>query len=187
MGRDKAALDYHGRPQLQWTYELLGAVCQKVFVSVRADQTHESTRSSLPQIVDAHPSTGPIPAGPIAGISAALDSNPEAAWLVLACDLPFVSTDTLDHLVTHRDTTRIATAYRSSHDDLPEPLCAIWEPQAREAVTRWIALGKQCPRKLLINSDVALLEQPHPRALDNINTPDEYALAHSSASTHPDA
>lgn len=181
MGRDKAALDYHGRPQLRWAYELLGVACQQVFVSVRADQRHEPTRSSLPQIVDAHSGIGSIAVGPIAGISAALDSNPDAAWLVLACDLPFLSTDTLKHLVMHRDSARIATAYRSSHDGLPEPLCAIWEPQAREPVARWIALGKQCPRKLLINSDVALLDQPHPRALDNINTPDEFAMAQSSA------
>jgi molybdopterin-guanine dinucleotide biosynthesis protein A len=44
-------------------------------------------------------------------------------------------------------------------------------------VQTWIASGKECPRKLLINSDTALLDQPDARALDNVNTPQERATA----------
>jgi molybdopterin-guanine dinucleotide biosynthesis protein A len=172
MGRDKAALHYHGRSQLEWAFELLDSVCEKTFVSVRPDQSNEITRAKLPQIVDLQPGIGPI-----AGISAALETHPDKAWLVLACDLPFLSLDTLDNLIAHRDPARIATAYRSSHDGLPEPLCAIWEPSARETVNKWIAMGKQCPRKILINSDTALLDPIDSRALDNINTPDEFNSA----------
>ena len=178
MGRDKAALAYHGKPQLQWAYELLQTVCAKTFVSVRPDQRNEPTRASLPQIVDTQPGIGPM-----AGISAALTEHPNVAWLVLACDLPFLSRESLAHLIDQRDTTRIATAYRSTHDGLPEPLCAIWEPASRESVTNWIAIGKQCPRKLLINASIALVQQLDPRGLDNINTPDEFNLAHTTLST----
>ncbi len=174
MGKDKAALHFHDKPQLQWTYELLSTVCEQTFISVRPDQQSESTRATLPQIVDLQPGIGPI-----AGISAALAKYPHAAWLVLACDLPFLSRATLDHLITHRNPTRIATAYRSSRDGLPEPLCAIWEPAALEEVTKWIAMDKQCPRKLLVNSDTALLDQLDARALDNVNTPQERETAAS--------
>jgi molybdopterin-guanine dinucleotide biosynthesis protein A len=172
MGRDKAALHYHGRSQLEWAFELLDSVCEKTFVSVRPDQSNEITRAKLPQIADLQPGIGPI-----AGISAALEAHPDKAWLVLACDLPFLSLDTLDNLIAHRDPTKIATAYRSTHDGLPEPLCAIWEPSARETVNKWIAMGKQCPRKILINSDTALLDPIDSHALDNINTPDEFNSA----------
>ena len=41
----------------------------------------------------------------------------------------------------------------------------------------YIATGKQCPRKFLINSDVKLLDLPDTRALDNVNTPAEFAEA----------
>jgi molybdopterin-guanine dinucleotide biosynthesis protein A len=172
MGRDKATLQYHGRAQLEWAFELLDSVCEKTFVSVRPDQSNELTRAKLPQIVDLQPGIGPI-----AGISAALEAHPDKAWLVLACDLPFLSLDTLENLVAQRDPSRMATAYRSTHDGLPEPLCAIWEPRARETVNKWIAMGKQCPRKILINSDTALLDPIDSRALDNINTPDEFNSA----------
>jgi len=172
MGRDKAALAYHGRSQLEWTFELASELCAATFVSVRPDQRHDPTRKAFPQIVDLQPGIGPI-----AGISAALQQHPKAAWLVLACDLPFITKDVLAHLIAHRDPSAVATAYRSSHDDLPEPLCAIWEPSAREGVLAHIAAGKQCPRKFLINSNTRLLELPNARALDNINTSDEFRQA----------
>jgi molybdopterin-guanine dinucleotide biosynthesis protein A len=172
MQQDKAALTYHGKPQVQWTYELLSELCAATFISVRPDQRDEPTRAALPQIVDRQPGIGPI-----AGITAALLEHPKAAWLVVACDLPFISTGTLQHLVAHRDPQRVATAYRSAHDSLPEPLCAIWEPAAREPLLAHLAAGKQCPRKFLINSNALLLDLPEARALDNVNTAEEFGAA----------
>ncbi len=172
MRTDKAALQYHGQPQLHWAFELASKFCAASFVSVRPDQRDDATRASFPQIVDRQPGIGPI-----AGISAALLEHPKAAWLVLACDLPFLTERTLRHLIAHRDPHKIATAYRSAHDGLPEPLCAIWEPAAREPVLAYIATGKQCPRKLLINSHTALLDLPEQQALDNVNTAEEFNSA----------
>jgi molybdopterin converting factor subunit 1 len=172
MQRDKAALSYGGRPQLQRAFALLQEVCAASFVSVRPDQAEDPLRSAYPRIVDRQPGLGPI-----AGISAALQEHPKAAWLVLACDLPFLAQDTLTHLIEHRDPSRLATAYRSSHDGLPEPLCAIWEPASREPLLVYLTTGKQCPRKFLINADVHLLDLPNVDALDNVNTPAEFAEA----------
>jgi molybdenum cofactor guanylyltransferase len=177
MGQDKAALKYHGESQLQWTYQLLAQHVERCFISVRPDQREDTTRATLPQIIDRHPGRGPI-----AGIEAALTESPTSAWLVLACDLPFISTATLTHLIKHRDTTRIATAYRSAHDGLPEPLCAIWEPASRELIAAVLASGKDCPRKLLINNNTALIDLPDARMLDNINTPQERQAAQSALS-----
>jgi molybdenum cofactor guanylyltransferase len=169
MQRDKAAIEYHGQSQLHWTFQLLSHVCAATFVSVRPDQREEPTRAGLPQIVDRQPGIGPI-----AGISAALQAHPKAAWLVVACDLPFLSEQTLRYLVEHRDARKLATAFKSSHDGLPEPLCAIWEPASREPVLAFVAAGKQCPRKFLINGDALILDLPDAHALDNVNTADEY-------------
>jgi molybdenum cofactor guanylyltransferase len=180
MRTDKAALQYHGRPQLQWAFELVAKFCAASFVSVRPDQRGDAARAGHPQIVDRQPGIGPI-----AGISAALLEQPKAAWLVLACDLPFLTERTLEHLIAHRDASKIATAYRSAHDGLPEPLCAIWEPAAREPVLAYIASGKQCPRKFLIDSDTKMLDLPERQALDNVNTVEEFGLA--TAALRPQA
>ncbi len=180
MGRDKAALAYHGATQLQWAFELASKFCAATFVSVRPDQREETTRRAFPQIIDQQAG-----AGPLAGIGAALDTHPKAAWLVLACDLPFLTEQTLRHLIEHRDPTRIATAYRSAHDGLPEPLCAIWEPAARTAATQALAQPKACPRNVLIRGEAALLDLPERQALDNVNTLDEHREANARLGASP--
>jgi molybdopterin-guanine dinucleotide biosynthesis protein A len=171
MGQDKAALALHGRPQLHWARELLLRHCTEVFVSIRAGQQEDPVRRGLPAIVDVHDG-----AGPIAGIAAAQAERPDCAWLVLACDLPFVDDDCIGRLVAARD-GRPVVAYASSHDGLPEPLCAIYEPSSRAGVLAAIESGRNCPRKFILGTGVALLQQADPAALDNVNTPDELQRA----------
>ena len=169
MGRDKAALQYAGRSQLERAFALLTPLVGRCYVSVRDDQREDALRARFPQVVDVSPGIS----GPAAGIRSALHAHPAAAWLVLACDLPFLDAATLQHLIARRDPARLATAYRSSHDGLPEPLCAIYEPAAAAALQTFLAGGRNCPRKFLIQSDTLLLDQPRPEALDNVNTPAE--------------
>jgi len=169
MHRDKAALAYHGRSQLATTFGLLESVGDRCYVSVRADQIEEPLRKGYPQIVDAEG-----PGGPINGILAAQQRHPQAAWLVLACDLPFLDRASLVHLLGHRDRSRVASAFRSSHDGLPEPLCAVYEPAAAESLPRFVAQGGRCPRKFLITHEAMLIEPLSPTALDNINSAQEY-------------
>lgn len=169
MRRDKAALLYHGRSQLETAWELLAAVTDRSWVSVRTEQTDEPLRRRYPQIVDA----GDVE-GPIAGILAAQRLHPQAAWLVLACDLPRLDVSSLRHLITHRHRGAPATAYRSSHDGLPEPLCAIYEPAAATALAAYAAGGRICPRKFLIEQRATLLEPLAADALDNVNSTAEY-------------
>ncbi|HEX2789368.1 MAG TPA: NTP transferase domain-containing protein [Steroidobacteraceae bacterium] len=172
MQRDKAGLEYGGRSQLARAMELLTPLVTRCFVSVRADQLHDPQRAAYDTIADVKPNLGPI-----SGIHAALHAYPDHAWLILACDLPFLDRATLQYLIAHRASTRIATAYRSSFDAQPEPLCAIFEPRSLQVIEQSLAQGQQCPRALLSRTEVELLDLPNPRALDNINTGEEYAAA----------
>ena len=167
MGRDKALLDYHGRPQVEWAYELLARHCQQTWISVRASHADDAVRATLPRIFD-----GAAGQGPIAGIAAAQAAHPEAAWLVVACDLPFLD-DALIHDLVARRGDHPVTAYRSTHDGLPEPLCAIYEPATREDILAAIEAGRNCPRNFILGTGVPLLELPLASALDNVNTPEE--------------
>ncbi len=175
MRADKAALSYGRRPQLAEAFDLLAAVTESAWVSVRADQADEATRARFPQVID-----GRLGEGPIAGIVAAQQQHPEAAWLVLACDLPYLDAATLDELIAGRDPARLATAFRSTTDGLPEPLCAIYEPASREPILDYIAAGAACPRKFLLSHDVRLLDAANARALGNANTPQDHAAAHAA-------
>ncbi|NBU26001.1 MAG: molybdenum cofactor biosynthesis protein MoaAD [Gammaproteobacteria bacterium] len=175
MGRDKATLEYHGRSQLETAWALLAPRVGRCFLSVRPDQVDDPARAGHPQIVD-----GPEGVGPAAGLLAAQRAHPQAAWLVLACDLPFLDGATLDRLLAARDPAKPATAFRSAHDGLPEPLCAVYEPSAAAPFARYVAEGRSCPRKFLIGHDVALIALPQARALDNVNSADEYWTAMQS-------
>ena len=172
MQRDKAALEYGGQPQLTRAMELIAPFVARSFISIRGDQQGEVQRAAYEGIVDVLPDLGPL-----GGIHAALHAQPQVAWLVLACDLPFLDAATLQQLIAERDPSSIVTAFRSSFDGKPEPLCAIWEPQAVAAVDAWIAGGSNCPRSLLSQGAVRLLTLRNPRALDNINTAGEYLAA----------
>ncbi len=172
MRRDKAALLYQGRSQLDRAFDLAGRHVGEVFVSVRASQTTDPGRRAKPLIVDCVPGEGPI-----VGIRSALAAHPHAAWLVIACDLPFLSDAALEQLLCEREPGLLATAFLSSHDGLPEPLCAVWEPAAAAALSAYQDSGGRCPRKFLSRHPARLLEARDARALDNVNTPEEYALA----------
>ena len=177
MRADKAALAYGARPQLAEAFELVARHADRAFVSVRADQAAEPLRAAYPQIVD-----GATGRGPIAGIIAAQASHPAAAWLVVACDLPQLDDATLAELVRRRDPQRLATAFASSHDGLPEPLCAIYEPASREAILAHVAAHRDCPRKFLASHDVLLLPSRPSAALDNANTPEDAAAVRRALS-----
>jgi Molybdopterin-guanine dinucleotide biosynthesis protein A len=169
MQRDKAQLAYAGEPQLLRTWRLLEAVTERAFVSVRNEQRDDPLRAGLPQIVDRYDAIGPA-----AGILSAQDMYPDAAWLVLACDLPLLDETTLSSLIDARDPSADATAFTSRFDGLPEPLCALWEPSSHALLRQRVDTESYCPRKALMMSRVTLLPAPGD-ALDNINTPEEFA------------
>ncbi|MGY3090667.1 molybdopterin-guanine dinucleotide biosynthesis protein A [Hymenobacter sp. UYAg731] len=171
MQTDKGALHYHGLDQRQHTAALLAEFCPDVRVSVRPDQAGE-----LPAGLTALPDTF-LNLGPLGGILSALQADPNAAWLVLACDLPFLTRHTLEYLVSNRQPARMATSFRSPWDAFPEPLVSIWEPRSYGQLLRFLSLGYSCPRKALINSDIELLSPPMPGELRNVNTPEERTAA----------
>lgn len=175
MGRPKWQLDYRGEPHALHLLGLLDARCERSFLSIRPEQGEEPALASNPHIVDAFPGLGPL-----SGILSAMTLHPEAAWVVLACDLPGVSVGTIERLLAARAPLRFATCYESPVDGLPEPLVAVYEPKARLRLFQLAALGHSCPRKMLLNSRTLLLESAEGKELANVNYPGEYeqAVAH---------
>ncbi|MDH3273910.1 MAG: NTP transferase domain-containing protein [Gammaproteobacteria bacterium] len=170
MGRDKALLVRDGQSQLAHIAALLKGITERVFVSSRQDQQDDPERSRFENIVDRYEGIGPI-----AGILSAMDAHPNADWLVVACDLPNIDEVTLSFLIANAKQEQPFTAFKSNHDGLPEPLCALYRCGSDAIIRRFVEDGIVCPRKILMRSDALLLEQPNPVALDNINTPDDLA------------
>jgi len=170
MGSDKALLEHNGRSQLARMMAVLGECVDRAFVSTSQEQRDEPERRRFDQVVDRYEDMGPL-----AGILSAMDVYPQADWLVVACDLPNVDIVTLRYLIDNRSPEHPFTAFISSHDGLPEPLCAVYRAGTGTALRGFVDDGIRCPRKILIRSDTCLLEQLDPRSLDNVNTPDDLA------------
>lgn len=172
MGSDKALLSVNGESQLSRGVALLERHLSKVFVSTRPAQHDDAERKRYPQIVDRYEDLGPV-----AGVLSALETHPEVAWLVIACDLPHLDDAAIGDLLNAYDPAAPFTAYASSDNGLPEPLCAIYSPAARTVVSTFVAEGIRCPRKMMLRAEATLLEQRNPQSLDNMNTPEDLALS----------
>ncbi len=178
MGQDKGLLRYHGKPQRSYLFDLIAPHCQSVYYSVRAEQTSDFPKGA-PLVLDTF-----IGLGPFGAILSAFRQNPNAAWLVVACDLPLLDQATVGALVAQRHPGKVATAFQSPSNEFPEPLIAIYEPPAYSRLLQFLAMGYACPRKMLINSDIKLLQVPRPEALHNVNTPEEMQRVMEQLSRH---
>lgn len=170
MGQDKGLIQWHGKPQREYLADLLEEMGLDTYISCRPDQAQELSGYKL--IIDQISDQGPLGA-----IYSAFHDHPNAAWLVIACDMPLLDRQTIEYLIKNRESAMPATAYRAPafDDDSPDPLLAIWEPRMRNIVVQRIHEKKRCARKTLAISGVHLLKPPKPEILSNVNTPEELA------------
>ncbi|MCU0339608.1 MAG: NTP transferase domain-containing protein [Spirosomaceae bacterium] len=165
MGADKSLLCYHQKPQWQHTKTLLEDCCERVYVCGRAEQYLVDFENNW--LLDSYAT------GPLGGILTAFEHDATRPWLVMACDMPFVTHETLTFLQQHRDPTRTATAFQNPITHLPEPLLTIWEPAAFALLKQAHDTGRKSPMYLLKQADVQLLSCPQPRWLQSLNSPEE--------------
>ena len=166
MGQDKSRLIYHDKPQREHLTDLLQPYCRAVFWSVNAEQTGQLAGSNQSFVVDAFA----VP-GPLNGILSAFQYDSTAAWLVVACDMPLLTSRSLDALVAGRDPAKLATVFYDSTGQLPEPLLGIYEPAFGPILHRAMLNGQMSPRQILLNNPIHQLTAPDSRELTNVNDP----------------
>jgi len=152
-------------------------------VCVGTGQIPESL-TALPRLADAAGA-----AGPLAGIAAAFRYQPEASWLVLACDMPLVSQAALDWLLAARRPGDWAVMPRLAPDARPQPLFAWYGPKCRPLFEERLARGEMRLHELAAHPGVSspLVPGILADAWRNINTPAELAaLGHELAEAGED-
>ena len=172
MGTDKAQLKYDNQRQVDRVIDLLKNHSDEVYVSCRLDQDLEV---SVPVILDRVEDMGPLGA-----ITTAFRNDPNAAWLVVACDLPLLDNSVIKELINQRSIKHYATAFLNHSTGFAEPLITIWEPKSYMRMLQFESLGYTCPRKVLINSNTNLITPKFPEKLTNVNTPEDFKSALSA-------
>ena len=168
MGHDKALIDYRGAPHAKHLLETLEGMGIKSFLSCREDQKKREGLENLPTITDRF-----LDFGPLGGILSAMSHHPDKAWIVIACDLPYISQDKIADLISARDSSKHATAFFNQERKQFEPLFAIYEPQIYQNMLHFLGLGMTCPQKVLFNTPVKKLALDSQSFLVNVNTPEE--------------
>ena len=175
MGEDKASINYHGKNQSTYEADLLNIFCDKTFIS----KSSEEDTLSYPVLKDSF-----LDLGPYGGILSAFRHSPNVAWLTLACDLPYLDKETVQQLFDSRNPHKLATCFYNPETKFPEPLITIWEPRAYPILLDFLSQGYSCPRKVLINSDIEMIEMKDPVRMKNSNTPEEKKEAMAFISNH---
>jgi len=186
MGSDKALMVIDGGVPL--VAALVGALqtcCEEVLL-VGGDPARFVGRDlSARFVADAAPG-----AGPLAGILGALDHARHPGCLVVACDMPFVTSELLQAMAAE-PTDYSALAYPGP--DGLEPLLAIYTRTCTELLRAALAVGELRARDFLARLGAralpdAVLDRvdPERRASTNVNTPEELAAAHRILQGAPD-
>jgi molybdenum cofactor guanylyltransferase len=163
MGRDKSGIVYHEKPQREHLTELLTPFCENVYWSVNQGQCAALTYPLM--LPDTYPE-----AGPLGGLLTAMTTYPQAAWLVVPCDLPNLDAATLGTLLAGRNAQAIATAFWDGDRSGPEPLVSLWEPAAGLSLRPFFEAGHRSPRRFLLEHGAWLLEPPARYVFENVNT-----------------
>ena len=130
--------------------------------------------------------------GPLAGIHSALHAGDTELCLVVACDLPFVTTGLFLKLISlHHEGALFDAVVPLQADGRPQPLCAVYRRhtclRASEAA---IARSEHTPRALLANINTRYVQYNDFSGLAgaenfffNLNHPEDYERARQIVET----
>ena len=170
MGRDKALIDYQGRPIVAHVIDTLRALSDDIVVVANRSDLYGPFGARV--VPDYEP-----PCGPLGGIAAGLQAVQHPLVVVVACDMPFLSVPLLRWLI---DLAEGYDAVVPQTGDEFEPLHAVYRRECYSSIVRRLERGER--RVISFFADVRLRPVPEPewrpfdpagRSLVNLNTPDD--------------
>lgn len=169
MGRPKHLLpDSSGTTWLERTVDVVQPLVDGVVLS---------GSGNVPVSLGALPRLADIPgvAGPLTGILSAMRWQPEAAWLLLACDMPGLSTEAVTWLLAQKSLGCWGAIPQISPERAVEPLFARYEPQCGELFEQLNLEGVRRISRIAETKRVRVVPVPvHLRSgWQNVNTPEE--------------
>jgi molybdenum cofactor guanylyltransferase len=176
MGRDKSLIDFHGKPQREYLFDVLAKFCNTVYLSCK---TETDIAAELNPLVDQFELDSPLN-----GILSAFTVHPGYAWLTVPVDMPNVSGEVIQYLIKHRDESKLATCFFDSEGKKPEPLLTLWEVNAASFLNAFFESGNKSPRKFLETHPVNIITTPKVGFLTNINSPDDLLRYRQANSLH---
>lgn len=153
MGRDKALIEIDGRPLARVAADALDGAGASEVLAVGGD-AEALTRLGLRVVPDGWPSEGPL-----GGVITALDAAGEDVVMVLACDLPDVTSDAVAQVVGALDRHDVAVA---AVGDRPQYVFAAWRRRCQPVLRQAFSAGERAIWRAVVTLDVVpvTLRQP---------------------------
>jgi molybdenum cofactor guanylyltransferase len=178
MGKPKFSLSYNGISETKRLAQVLQKFCVNVVLSSRAnlDMSSLGDLASIDRINDDH-----IGLGPVGGLATLMSRFPKKAWLITACDMPFLDEKNIETIVKARDPLRYGTCYMQKAGIGIEPMCAIYEPKFILPLFEAMSRRELSPTRLISELPFkhVKIHEPDRYNFMNVNTPEEYEIARS--------
>jgi molybdopterin-guanine dinucleotide biosynthesis protein A len=170
MGQDKSLLDYHGKPQRYHLYEMLRPLCERVFISCNSSQK-PAIPSEYDVLVD---ETEYADIGPMGALLTAFRHYPDAGFLVVGCDYPYIQSIHLQKLIEVSVQSIFATSYYNIEANIYEPLLSVYQSNIKSKLIENFRLNKYSLQSILkeVNADIIVPENS--MIIKSIDTAEEY-------------
>ena len=169
MGTDKSMLQYHGKAQWLYVFDLLSNLCDVVVVSCNRSQ-ESNFPSGISVLIDAPEFENN---GPIAALLTATKKFPNASFLLIGCDYPFLKLDDLKLLVQSRNESVNGLAFYNEAVEVYEPLLAIYEQPVLNKLQANFAAGKLSLQHFLIEINALKIIPNNKTSIRSIDTKNE--------------
>ncbi len=170
MGRDKALVDYQGKPMLQRVYQVAAACTEQVYVLTPWIERYQNILPSNCQyLIESQPGKGPVN-----GLSEGL-AQISADWiLLLACDLPLLNVEILQSWINKLPQIPTSTlALVPQRSQIWEPMCGFYRKEVKTELDSFLKMGKRSFQELLSGIEVEALnvDEKADLMLFNCNSP----------------
>jgi molybdopterin-guanine dinucleotide biosynthesis protein A len=145
MGKDKAFIVYHQKPQYAHVADQLASFCQQVFISCN-EQQKNSFNKDYKHIKDSATYSS---SGPITGVLSAFENIQQSGLLVIGCDYPHLTLPDILTLVENRNKEHDVVCYHNPESGFDEPLLAIYEKQCAPILQHYHQSGQTSLRHFL--------------------------------------
>jgi molybdenum cofactor guanylyltransferase len=171
IGGDKAVVGLAGRPLLEYPLQALRRALGEVAVVAKHSTVLPALGADVAVWLEADE-----PRHPLTGVVQALRNAQGRPVVVVAGDMPLVTADLLAALVRAEiDAHPPAPALVPRAAGRLQPLCARYEPAARDALAAFDAAAPATETVLALGP--AILEWPDEQAFFNVNAPEDVLTA----------
>jgi len=177
MGREKALLEIGGEPLIVRTARLVESVTGGATV---VGESAAVGALGLPMLTDDWPG-----AGPLGAIATALRMAKSPWSLVVACDLPYLTKEWLEHLIARAAAREAsADAVLAMNTRGAEPLSALYHKRAEPVIRAALERGTRKVTDGLASLRIEVIEPAEWKRFDsegylfkNMNSPEDYEEA----------